>query len=254
MTTQDPIVIVGMARTPMGGFQGDLAAASASDLGAVAIRAALERANVPAERIDEIVFGCVLPAAAAPARQAALKPGCRSRRCDHGQQDVRLGDEGRDVRARPAAGGPAGVAVAGGMESMTNAPYLLPKARAGCAWVTGRCSITCSSTAEDAYEGPPDGHVRRGLRAGVPVHARGAGCVRDRIATRAQRAIADGHFVSEIAPVTVKAGKTETVVSIDEQPGKAKLDKIPTLKPAFRDGGTVTAANASSISDARPRS
>ena len=106
MTTQDPIVIVGMARTPMGGFQGDLAAASASDLGAVAIRAALERANVPAERIDEIVFGCVLPAGAGAGAAGRAEGRAAARGgCDHGQQDVRLGDEGRDVRARPAAGG-----------------------------------------------------------------------------------------------------------------------------------------------------
>ena len=132
MTTQDPIVIVGMARTPMGGFQGDLAAASASDLGAVAIRAALERANVPAERIDEIVFGCVLPASSqAPARQAALKAGLPlaagattvNKMCGSGMKAAMF--------AHDLLLAPAGVAVAGGMESMTNAPYLLPKARAG---------------------------------------------------------------------------------------------------------------------------
>ena len=168
-----------------GRFSGRLAAASASDLGAVAIRAALERANVPAERIDEIVFGCVLPASSkAPARQAALKAGLPlaagattvNKMCGSGMKAAMFA---HDLLLAE----PAGVAVAGGMESMTNAPYLLPKARARDAHGSRAGARShVPRRAEDAYEGPPDGHVRRGLRAGVPVHARGAGCVRDRIA------------------------------------------------------------------------
>ena len=123
---------------------------------------------------------------------------------------------------------------------MTNAPYLLPKARAGCAWVTGRCSITCSSTPRTRTKGRLMGTFAEDCAQAYQFTREAQDAFAIASLTRAQRAIADGHFVSEIAPVTVKAGKTETVVSIDEQPGKAKLDKIPTLKPAFRDGGTVT--------------
>ncbi|EOH6077387.1 acetyl-CoA C-acyltransferase [Burkholderia cenocepacia] len=254
MTTQDPIVIVGAARTPMGGFQGDLAAASASDLGAVAIRAALERANVPAERIDEIVFGCVLPAGQgqAPARQAALKAGLPlaagattvNKMCGSGMKAAMFAHD-------LLLAGSARVAVAGGMESMTNAPYLLPKARAGMRMGHGQVlDHMFLDGLEDAYEkGRLMGTFAEDCAQAYQFTRKAQDAFAIASLTRAQRAIAEGRFVSEIAPVTVKAGKTESVVSIDEQPGKAKLDKIPTLKPAFRDGGTVTAANASSISD-----
>ncbi|MDN7562871.1 acetyl-CoA C-acyltransferase [Burkholderia orbicola] len=254
MTTQDPIVIVGAARTPMGGFQGDLAAASASDLGAVAIRAALERANVPAERIEEIVFGCVLPAGQgqAPARQAALKAGLPlaagattvNKMCGSGMKAAMFAHD-------LLLAGSAAVAVAGGMESMTNAPYLLPKARAGMRMGHGQVlDHMFLDGLEDAYEkGRLMGTFAEDCAQAYQFTREAQDAFAIASLTRAQRAIAEGRFVSEIAPVTVKAGKTESVVSIDEQPGKAKLDKIPTLKPAFRDGGTVTAANASSISD-----
>ncbi|WP_175832830.1 acetyl-CoA C-acyltransferase [Burkholderia cenocepacia] len=254
MTTQDPIVIVGAARTPMGGFQGDLAAASASDLGAVAIRAALERANVPAERIEEIVFGCVLPAGQgqAPARQAALKAGLPlaagattvNKMCGSGMKAAMFAHD-------LLLAGSARVAVAGGMESMTNAPYLLPKARAGMRMGHGQVlDHMFLDGLEDAYEkGRLMGTFAEDCAQAYQFTREAQDAFAIASLTRAQRAIAEGRFVSEIAPVTVKAGKTESVVSIDEQPGKAKLDKIPTLKPAFRDGGTVTAANASSISD-----
>jgi len=254
MTTQDPIVIVGAARTPMGGFQGDLAAASASDLGAVAIRAALERANVPAERIDEIVFGCVLPAGQgqAPARQAALKAGLPlsagattvNKMCGSGMKAAMFAHD-------LLYAGSAKVAVAGGMESMTNAPYLLPKARAGMRMGHGQVlDHMFLDGLEDAYEkGRLMGTFAEDCAQAYQFTREAQDAFAIASLTRAQRAIAEGRFAAEIAPVTVKAGKTETVVSIDEQPGKAKLDKIPTLKPAFREGGTVTAANASSISD-----
>ncbi|RQS66456.1 acetyl-CoA C-acyltransferase [Burkholderia sp. Bp8963] len=254
MTTQDPIVIVGAARTPMGGFQGELAAAGASDLGAVAIRAALERAGLPAEQIDEIVFGCVLPAGQgqAPARQAALKAGLPlaagattvNKMCGSGMKAAMFAHD-------LLVAGSASAMVAGGMESMSNAPYLLPKARGGYRMGHGQVlDHMFLDGLEDAYDkGRLMGTFAEDCAEsyGFTREAQDAFAIAS--LTRAQKAIAAGHFAAEVAPVRVSAGKTETVVSIDEQPGKAKLDKIPTLKPAFRAGGTVTAANSSSISD-----
>ncbi|KVO20697.1 acetyl-CoA acetyltransferase [Burkholderia ubonensis] len=255
MTTQhDPIVIVGAARTPMGGFQGDLAAATASELGAVAIRAALERAGVPAGQVDEIVFGCVLPAGQgqAPARQAALKAGLPlaagattvNKMCGSGMKAAMFAHD-------LLVAGSADVLVAGGMESMSNAPYLLPKARGGYRMGHGQVlDHMFLDGLEDAYDkGRLMGTFAEDCAAayGFTRDAQDAFAIAS--LTRAQQAIASGRFAAEAAPVQVRAGKTDTVVSIDEQPGKAKLDKIPTLKPAFREGGTVTAANSSSISD-----
>ncbi|KVA14171.1 acetyl-CoA acetyltransferase [Burkholderia ubonensis] len=255
MTTQhDPIVIVGAARTPMGGFQGDLAAATASELGAVAIRAALERAGVPADQVDEIVFGCVLPAGQgqAPARQAALKAGLPlaagattvNKMCGSGMKAAMFAHD-------LLVAGSANVLVAGGMESMSNAPYLLPKARGGYRMGHGQVlDHMFLDGLEDAYDkGRLMGTFAEDCAAayGFTRDAQDAFAIAS--LTRAQQAIASGRFAAEVAPVPVRAGKTDTVVSIDEQPGKAKLDKIPTLKPAFREGGTVTAANSSSISD-----
>ncbi|KWK82117.1 acetyl-CoA acetyltransferase [Burkholderia ubonensis] len=255
MTTRhDPIVIVGAARTPMGGFQGDLAAATASELGAVAIRAALERAGVPAGQVDEIVFGCVLPAGQgqAPARQAALKAGLPlaagattvNKMCGSGMKAAMFAHD-------LLVAGSADVLVAGGMESMSNAPYLLPKARGGYRMGHGQVlDHMFLDGLEDAYDkGRLMGTFAEDCAAayGFTRDAQDAFAIAS--LTRAQQAIASGRFAAEVAPVQVRAGKTDTVVSIDEQPGKAKLDKIPTLKPAFREGGTVTAANSSSISD-----
>ncbi|KVV43948.1 acetyl-CoA acetyltransferase [Burkholderia ubonensis] len=255
MTTQhDPIVIVGAARTPMGGFQGDLAAATASELGAVAVRAALERAGVPAGQVDEIVFGCVLPAGQgqAPARQAALKAGLPlaagattvNKMCGSGMKAAMFAHD-------LLVAGSADVLVAGGMESMSNAPYLLLKARGGYRMGHGQVlDHMFLDGLEDAYDkGRLMGTFAEDCAAayGFTRDAQDAFAIAS--LTRAQQAIASGRFAAEVAPVQVRAGKTDTVVSIDEQPGKAKLDKIPTLKPAFREGGTVTAANSSSISD-----
>ncbi|KVL01448.1 acetyl-CoA C-acetyltransferase [Burkholderia ubonensis] len=255
MTTQhDPIVIVGAARTPMGGFQGDLAAATASELGAVAIRAALERAGVPAGQVDEIVFGCVLPAGQgqAPARQAALKAGLPlaagattvNKMCGSGMKAAMFAHD-------LLVAGSADVLVAGGMESMSNAPYLLPKARGGYRMGHGQVlDHMFLDGLEDAYDkGRLMGTFAEDCAAayGFTRDAQDAFAIAS--LTRAQQAIESGRFAAEVAPVQVRAGKTDTMVSIDEQPGKAKLDKIPTLKPAFREGGTVTAANSSSISD-----
>jgi acetyl-CoA C-acetyltransferase len=254
MTTNDPIVIVGAARTPMGGFQGDLAAASASELGAVSIRAALEKAGVPAEQVDEMIFGCVLPAGQgqAPARQAALKAGLPlsagattiNKMCGSGMKAAMLAHD-------LLLAGSANVMVAGGMESMSQTPYLLPKARGGYRMGHGQVlDHMFLDGLEDAYDkGRLMGTFAEDCAASYEFTREAQDAFAIASLTRAQRAIADGRFTAEIAPVTVRAGKTEAVVAVDEQPGKAKFDKIATLKPAFREGGTVTAANSSSISD-----
>lgn len=249
----DPVVIAGAARTPMGGFQGAFSDLSAADLGAVALGAALSRAGLPAEEVDEVIMGCVLPAGQgqAPARQAALKAGLPlaagattiNKMCGSGMKAAMFGHD-------LLLAGSAQVVLAGGMESMTNAPYLLPKARGGLRLGHGQVmDHMFLDGLEDAYD--------RGRLMGTFAEdcAEEFGFTRaaqDDYAitslTRAQAAIANGAFAAEIAPVVI-AGKTEVRVDTDEQPGKARLDKIATLKPAFRAGGTVTAANSSSISD-----
>jgi len=251
---EDPIVIVGMARTPMGGFQGDLSGATASELGASAIAAALSRAGVPAADIEEVVFGCVLPAGQgqAPARQAALGAGLPlssgattvNKMCGSGMKAAMFA---HDLLTADSAR----VAVAGGMESMTNAPYLLPKARGGFRLGHGQGSDPLFLDGlEDAYE---KGRLMGTFAEDCAQSYQFTREAQDQYAItsleRAQKAIADGSFASEITPVTIRTRKGESLVEIDEQPGKARPDKIPSLKPAFRDGGTVTAANASSISD-----
>nr|WP_226558269.1 acetyl-CoA C-acyltransferase [Salipiger thiooxidans] len=251
---EDPIVIVGMARTPMGGFQGDLSGATASELGASAIAAALSRAGVPAADIEEVVFGCVLPAGQgqAPARQAALVAGLPlssgattvNKMCGSGMKAAMFA---HDLLTADSAR----VAVAGGMESMTNAPYLLPKARGGFRMGHGQViDHMFLDGLEDAYE---KGRLMGTFAEDCAQSYQFTREAQDQYAItsleRAQKAIADGSFASEITPITIRTRKGESLVEIDEQPGKARPDKIPTLKPAFRDGGTVTAANASSISD-----
>ncbi len=251
---EDPIVIVGMARTPMGGFQGDLSGATASELGASAIAAALSRAGVPAADIEEVVFGCVLPAGQgqAPARQAALGAGLPlssgattvNKMCGSGMKAAMFA---HDLLTADSAK----VAVAGGMESMTNAPYLLPKARGGFRMGHGQViDHMFLDGLEDAYE---KGRLMGTFAEDCAQSYQFTREAQDQYAItsleRAQKAIADGSFASEITPVTIRTRKGESLVEIDEQPGKARPDKIPSLKPAFRDGGTVTAANASSISD-----
>ena len=254
MMLQDPVVIVGSARTPMGGFQGDLRDATAPELGAAAIRAALERSGVNPETVEETVFGCVLPAGQgqAPARQAAIGAGLPfaagattvNKMCGSGMKAVMLAHD-------LIAAGSASVAVAGGMESMTNAPYLLDRARGGYRLGHGRViDHMFLDGLEDAYD---KGRLMGTFAEDCAEAYQFTRPAQDDYAvtslSRARDAIESGAFDGEIVPVTVKAGRSETVVSRDEQPGKAKLEKIPTLKPAFREGGTVTAANASSISD-----
>ena len=250
----DPIVIVGAARTPLGGLLGDFASLGASELGAVAIRAALERAAVPPAAVDKVIMGCVLPAGQgqAPARQASLKAGlplatgCTTvnKMCGSAMEAAMLGHDAL------IAGG-AEIIVAGGMESMSNAPYLLPKARGGMRMGHGTVyDHMFLDGLEDAYDkGRLMGSFAEQCaeRYGFTREAQDEFALRS--LSRSLQATADGSFRWEIAPVTVSGRKGDVVIDRDEQPGKANPDKIPTLKPAFRKDGTVTAANSSSISD-----
>ncbi|MFH1553310.1 MAG: acetyl-CoA C-acetyltransferase [Pseudomonadota bacterium] len=254
MSTHDPIVIVSAARTPMGGFQGDLKDMTAPQLGAAAIGAALERAGLSPEAVEEVVFGCVLPAGQgqAPARQTAIGAGLPlsagattvNKMCGSGMKAAMFAHD-------LLYAGSADVAVAGGMESMTNAPYLLDRARSGYRMGHGKVlDHMFLDGLEDAYDkGRLMGTFAEDCAEAFQFTRKAQDDFAIASLERAQKAITNGSFVKEIVPVTVKAGKTERVVSEDEQPPKAKMDKIPTLKPAFREGGTVTAANSSSISD-----
>ncbi|MFG1424819.1 acetyl-CoA C-acetyltransferase [Roseixanthobacter glucoisosaccharinicivorans] len=254
MSTHDPIVIVSAARTPMGGFQGDLKDMTAPQLGAAAIAAALERAGLAPDAVEEVVFGCVLPAGQgqAPARQAAIGAGLPlsagattvNKMCGSGMKAAMFAHD-------LLTAGSAEVAVAGGMESMTNAPYLLDRARSGYRMGHGKVlDHMFLDGLEDAYDkGRLMGTFAEDCAEAFQFTRKAQDDFAIASLERAQKAIANGSFVKEIVPVTVKSGKAERVVSADEQPPKAKMDKIPTLKPAFREGGTVTAANSSSISD-----
>ncbi len=252
--SNDPIVIVSAARTPMGGFMGDFATLTCAQLGAAAIRAAVERAGLKPEQVEEVIMGCVLPAGQgqAPARQASLGAGlplgagCTTvnKMCGSGMRAAMFAHD-------MLAAGTNDILVAGGMESMSNAPYLLPKARGGMRLGHGQVlDHMFFDGLEDAYQ--------KGCLMGSFAEecADKYGFTREKqddfaiaSTTRAQKAINDGSFAWEIAPVTVAGRKGEVVIDRDEQPLKAQLDKIPTLKPAFRKDGTVTAANSSSISD-----
>ena len=251
---KDPIVIVGAARTPMGGFQGDLKDAAAPALGAVAIRAALARAGVDAGEVSEVIIGCVLPAGLgqAPARQASvgagvpLSVGCTTvnKMCGSGMKAAMLAHDG-------LAAGSSEIMVAGGMESMSNAPYLLDRARSGYRMGHGRVyDHMFLDGLEDAYDrGRLMGTFAEDTAQAYQFTREAQDAFAIESLARAKRAIEDGTFAGEVAPVTVKGRKGEAIVERDEQPLKANLGKIPGLKPAFRDGGTVTAANSSSISD-----
>ncbi|MBK9432736.1 MAG: acetyl-CoA C-acyltransferase [Sphingomonadales bacterium] len=254
MSSTDPVVILSYARTPMGAMQGALSDVAATDLGATAVKAAVERSGVSGDAIERIYMGCVLPAGLgqAPARQAAIKAGLPksvqattvNKVCGSGMQTVIMG-------AEAIAAGSADYIVAGGMESMTNAPYILKKHRSGArighdtaydhmfldgledAYEPGRAMGTFAQETADEYQltrEAQDAYSIESLR-------------------RAQEAIATGAFKSEITPVTVVSRAGETIVDTDEAPGKGRPDKIPTLKPAFAKDGTITAATSSSISD-----
>jgi len=254
MTHDDPVVIVSAVRTPMGGFQGDLKSLSAPQLGAAAIRAAVERGGIASEDVEQVLFGCVLSAGLgqAPARQAALGAGLATstrcttlnKMCGSGMQAVILGHD-------MLLAGSARIVVAGGMESMSNAPYLLDCARSGYRMGHGRVlDHMFLDGLEDAYE--PGRLMGTYAEQCAQTHDFSRE-TQDAFAlsslTRAQEAISKGWFDAEIVPLSVMAGKVQEQISQDEQPPKARPDKIPTLKPAFREGGTVTAANSSSISD-----
>ncbi len=254
MSQHDPIVIVSMARTPMGGFQGALQNATAPELGAAAIKAALARAQLAPEAVQEVMFGCVLPAGLgqAPARQAALGAGLAehtvattvNKMCGSGMQTV--------IMAHDALlAGSVDVVVAGGMESMSNAPYLLDKARAGYRMGHGKVlDHMFLDGLEDAYD------KGRLMGTFAEESAQAFGFTREQqddfaeqSLKRAQQAISDGSFAQEIIPVEIVGRKGSVTVSEDEQPPKADLAKIRQLRPAFSKDGTVTAANSSSISD-----
>lgn len=254
MTATDPVVFLSYARTPMGSMQGSLSDASATDLGATAVKAAVERAGVAGDDIERIYMGCVLPAGLgqAPARQAAIKAGLPksvqattvNKVCGSGMQTVIMG-------AEALAAGSVDLIVAGGMESMTNAPYLLKKHRSGArighdtaydhmfldgledAYEAGRAMGTFAQDTADAYQ------LSRQAQDDYTLES----------LSRAKSAIAGGAFASEIAPVTIAGRKGDVIVDTDEAPSKAMPDKIPTLKPAFAKDGTITAATSSSISD-----
>ncbi len=254
MNAEEAIVIVGAARTPMGGFLGDFKDVSAPALGARAISAAVERAGVAADSVDEVLMGCVLPAGQgqAPARQASLgaglplAAGCTTinKMCGSGMKAAMVGND--LLRA-----GSADVVVAGGMERISNAPYLLDRARTGSRMGHGRTiDHMFLDGLEDAYDkGRLMGTFAEDCAEAFQFTREAQDAYALASLERANRAINEGAFAWEIAGVSVKAGKSETLVATDEQPPKARPDKIPTLKPAFREGGTVTAANASSISD-----
>jgi acetyl-CoA C-acetyltransferase len=250
----DPVVIVSAARTPMGAFQGELKGFAAPELGAAAIRAAVERAGLKADDVQEVLMGCVLPAGQgqAPARQAALGAGLPlSAACTTVNKMCGSGMKAAMLAHDALLAGSAEVLVAGGMESMTNAPYLLPKARAGLRMGHGQVlDHMFFDGLEDAYE---KGRLMGSFAEDCAGSYQFTRAAQDEFAIdslkRAQRANNDGGFAWEITPLAVKAGKEQKFIEKDEQPFKANLEKIPTLKPAFRKDGTVTAANSSSISD-----
>ncbi len=253
MAHSDQIVIVGAKRTAMGGFMGGLAEVATTDLGAVAIKAALEQSGVAGDAVSEVLMGCVLPAGLgqAPARQATLKAGLPlsagattlNKVCGSGLKTVMLASD-------LLKAGSADVVVAGGMESMSNAPYLLPKARGGMRMGHGEVKDHMMLDGlENAYDG-------KAMGCFAQVTANEQGFTREDMdafavqsLTRAQAAISSGAFVNEIASVLVQSRKGAVEFAVDEQPGNAKVDKIPTLRPAFAKDGTITAANSSSISD-----
>jgi acetyl-CoA C-acetyltransferase len=250
---EDPIVIVGMARTPMGGLLGDLAAVSASELGAVAVKAALEEAGVSGDDVELIYMGNVLPAGQgqAPARQSAIKAGLPksveattlNKMCGSGMQAAIMG------RASLMSGD-AAVIIAGGMESMTNAPHMLPNHRTGSKYGDDVIKDHMAQDGlTDAYEHKPMGVYADMIANEYQFTREQQDAYALETLARAQRATEKGDFKREITPVTIKGRKGDITVDTDELPRKAMPEKIPSLRPAFTPDGTVTAANASAISD-----
>jgi len=253
----DPIVIVSAARTPMGSFQGGFSSLTAANLGAVAIRAAVERAGIDANLVDEVLMGCVLQAGQgqAPARQAALQAGLTlsagcatiNKVCGSAMKATMLGHDG-------LLAGSCNIAVVGGMESMTNAPYLLPKARGGYRLGHGQIiDHMFMDGLEDSYSKENRGRLMGTFAEDCAASYHFSRAAQDEFAirstTRAKRASSDGSLDWEVAPVSVAGRHGDVVLDKDEGPFAVNLEKIPTFKPAFRKDGTVTPANSSSISD-----
>ena len=254
MSVEDPIVVIGAARTPLGGFQQSLSPLTASDLGGAALSAALSDAELAGRDVDELIMGCVLPAGQgqAPARQAGYQADMPDRvgattvnkMCGSGMRAAMFAHD-------MLVAGSCDVAAAGGMESMSQAPYLLPKARDG--YRMGHGAVVdhmFMDGLEDAYDkGRLMGTFAEDCALAYQFTREAQDAYAIASLTRANEAIAQGRFEREVAPVIVRGRKQEITVDTDEQPGNANLEKIPNLRPAFRDGGTVTAANSSSISD-----
>lgn len=251
--TDDPIVIVSAARTPMGGFQGVFFDMPASELGAAVTQSVMARSGLTVDQVEELLFGCVLSAGVgqAPARQVALKADlpfstqCTtvSKVCGSGMKAVLMAHD--QIQA-----GSCQIAIAGGMESMSQSPYFVPKARAGLR--LGHAAMKDHmffDGLEDAYTGRLMGSFAQQTADQYELTRQAMDSYAIESLRRAQEAISEGYFQSEIVPVTIKQRRKTVVVDCDEQPAKANIEKIPQLKPAFAENGTVTAANASSISD-----
>ncbi|RZV37698.1 MAG: acetyl-CoA C-acyltransferase [Chromatiales bacterium] len=251
--SSDTVVIIAAKRTPIGAFQGALSGATATQLGAAVIGDAIDGSGINAADIDRVIMGCVLPAGLgqAPARQAALGAGVPegvpcvtvNKMCGSGMEAITLAHD--MIKA-----GSAGIVVAGGLESMSNAPYLLPKARSG--YRMGHQEALDHmfyDGLQDPFEGKMMGHFAQVTADKYGFSREEMDAFATESARRAQRAVADGTFAGEIAPVTIKSRRGDTVVDTDETPGTVSVDKIPTLRPAFAKDGTVTAATSSSISD-----
>jgi acetyl-CoA C-acetyltransferase len=251
--SSDTVVVVAARRTPIGAFQGALSGATAPQLGAAAIQAAMADSGIPAADVDRVIMGCVLPAGLgqAPARQAALGGGipegvpCTTvnKMCGSGMEAIILGHD--MIRA-----GSAGIVVAGGLESMSNAPYLLPGARAG--YRMGHQQVLdhmFHDGLEDPFEGQLMGHYAQRTADRYEFTREAMDAFATESATRAQAAVADGAFADEVTPVTISSRRGDVTVQQDETPGTVSVDKIPKLRPAFGKDGTVTAATSSSISD-----
>jgi acetyl-CoA C-acetyltransferase len=253
MSSLDPIVIVSAVRTPMGGFGGCLSAATAPELGATAIKAAVTQANLNNDQIDEVIMGCVLPAGLkqAPARQAAIAADLSlSTVCTTINKVCGSGMKAAMQAHDALLAGSIDVAVAGGMESMSNAPYLLPKARTGMRMGHGQViDHMMLDGLENAYDGISMGCFAQETADEASFTREAMDEFAIRSLDRANTAITNGDFSSQITPVTVKNRRKEVVIDTDEQPGNARPEKIPTLRAAFTKDGTITAANSSSISD-----
>jgi len=253
MSASDPIVIVSATRTPMGGFNGCLSPVVSPELGATAIRGALAQANLANDQIDEVIMGCVLPAGLkqAPARQAAIAADLAlSTVCTTINKVCGSGMKAAMQAHDSLMAGSIDVAIAGGMESMSNAPYLLPKARSGMRMGHGQVlDHMMLDGLENAYDGISMGCFAQETADETGFTREDMDAFAIRSLDRANEAINSGDFKNEITPVTVKNRRGDIVVDTDEQPGNARPEKIPSLRAAFKNGGTITAANSSSISD-----